>query len=211
MGCSSSNQVKTKKEQQIKYNKESNISKPSESEKKNELLENNKIVSEISVKPLDDNAGSFSYKDLPNYDLFEKFIKIEKVNKYIQFYQEREVINDIFNDIKPLIDDLFKRFGITYEIIKEDKTINCKEYNVVINKPEIKNSDYYFPLFFLNFWFYPPDAFHHKIKKFIFCEELTYKKGSLSISREACPEWSQTHSMIYRMKIEDKDKLSYAS
>ncbi len=71
MGCSSSNQVKTKEEQQIKYNKESNISKPPESEKKNELLENNKIVSEISVKPSDDNAGSFSYKDLPNYDLFE--------------------------------------------------------------------------------------------------------------------------------------------
>ena len=94
-------------------------------------------------------------------------MKIEKVNKYIQFYQEKEVIiNGIFNDIKHLIDELFKRFGLEYEIIEEDKTINCKECNVVINKPEIKNSDYYFPLFFLNFWFYPPDAFHHKIKRF---------------------------------------------
>ena len=47
---------------------------------------------------------SFSYKDLPNYDLFEEFMMKEKVQKYIQYYQGEEVINGIFNDIKPLID-----------------------------------------------------------------------------------------------------------
>ena len=156
------------------------------------------------------NAGSFSYKDLPNYDLFEEFMKIEKVNQYIQFYQENEVINGIFNDIKPLIDKLFKRFGIEYEVIKENKTINTNAYNVVYeSKMESKNSDYYFPLFFLNFWFYPSDAFQHKIKKFIFCEELKVSTKSKNIQpRLAFPEWEQTHSMIYLMKIQDKNYLS---
>ena len=153
---------------------------------------------------------SFSYKDLPNYDLFEEFMMKEKVQKYIQYYQGEEVINGIFNDIKPLIDDLFKRFGLTYEIIKENTTINCKEYNVVINEPKMenKNSDYYFPLFFLNFWFYPSDVFHHKIKKFIFCEEIKVSTKSFNQSRLAFPEWEQTHSMIYIMKIQNKNYLA---
>jgi heat shock protein HspQ len=146
--------------------------------------------------------------DLPNYDLFEKFRKKEKVQKYIQFYQENEVINGIFNDIKPLIDELFTRFGITYDIIEENTTIECNGINVDMSKPEIKNLDYYFPLFFLNFWFYPSDAFHHKkIEKFIFCEELIISTSSYSQPRPAFPEWDKTHSMIYRMKIEDKDYL----
>ena len=91
---------------------------------------------------------SFSYKDLPNYDLFEEFMKIEKVNQYIQFYQENEVINGIFNDIIPLIDKLFTRFGITYDIIEENTTIECNGLKVDMSKPEIKDLDYYFPLFF---------------------------------------------------------------
>ncbi len=74
--------------------------------------------SEVQPEPLDSNANSFSYMDLPNYDLFKEFMMKEKVQKYIQFYEDKkEVINGIFNDIKPLIDKLFKRFGIIYEII----------------------------------------------------------------------------------------------
>ena len=78
-----------------------------------------------------------------------------------------------------------------------------------MSKPEIKNSDYYFPLFFLNFWFYPSDAFHQKrIEKFIFCDELIISFTSNFYPRAAFPDWDKTHSMIYRMKIEDKDYLS---
>ena len=118
-------------------------------------------------------------------------MKLEKVHKYIQYYQGEEVINGIFNDIKPLIDELFTRFGITYEIIKENKTINSKAYNVVINESDMesKNSDYYFPLFFLNFWFYPSDAFHHKrIEGFIFCDELIISLSSNLYPRPAFPD-----------------------
>ena len=39
-------------------------------------------------------------------------------------------------------------------------------------------------------------------------EELIISTSSYSHPRPALPEWEQTHSMIYRMKIEDKDKLS---
>ena len=203
--------------------KVSNNSQSSESEKKNESLKNNKKESEKSEsskksensekpeKPSED-TGSTSYKDLPNYDLFEKFIKLKKVQQFIQnviYEGYGDAISGIFKDIKPLIDELFKRFGITYEIIKEDKTINCSGYNVVINKPDMTNSDFYLPLFFLNFWFYPPDAFHHKmIKKFIFCEELIFSTTSYSQPRAACPEWGQTHSMIYSMKIQDQTYLA---
>ena len=133
----------------------SNNSQSSESEKKNELLlKENKIdfeKSEKLEKSLEE-SGSTSYMDLPNYDLFEKFIKLKKVQEFIQnviYEGYGDAISGIFKDIKPLIDELFKRFGITYEIIKEDKTINCSGYNVVINKPDMTNSDFYLPLFFL--------------------------------------------------------------
>jgi len=202
MGCSNSGTVNTNepKSETINEQNESNLNNSQQTN--NNQQENN----------LDDLPISTSYKDLPNYDLFEKFINIKKVKEYIQtnmYDGYGKVIDGIFNDIKPLIDELFKRFGITYEIISENQTINCYGYNVVISKPEISNSDYYFPLFFLNFWFYPSDAFHHKIiKKFIFCEELIFSTSSYSQPRAACPEWEKTHSMIYSMKFEDKDYLA---
>ena len=59
---------------------------------------------------MDGKTSSFNYKYLPNYDLFEKFIKLEKVQKYIQYYKGEEVINGIFEVIKQLIDELFEKF-----------------------------------------------------------------------------------------------------
>ncbi len=232
MGCSNSevkdpdgykkpqNTPVVKGEQQINKKVSNNLQssdteKINESEKKNELLlKENKIdfeKSEKLEKSLEE-SGSISYMDLPNYDLFEKFIELRKVKQFIQnvvYDGYADVISGIFNDIKPLLDELFERFGITYEIIKENKTINCSGYNVIINKPDMTNSDFYLPLFFLNFWFYPKDAFHHKIiKKFIFCEELIFSTTSYSQPRAACPEWDQTHSMIYSMKTQDLTYLA---
>ena len=232
MGCSNSevkdpdgdkkpqNTPVVKGEQQINKKVSNNLQssdteKINESEKKNELLlKENKIDFEKSEKleKSSEESGSTSYMDLPNYDLFEKFIKIKKVQKFIQnvvYDGYADVISGIFNDIKPLLDELFERFGITYEIIEKNRTINCSGYNVIINKPDMTNSDFYLPLFFLNFWFYPKDAFHHKIiKKFIFCEELIFSTTSYSQPRAACPEWGQTHSMIYSMKIQDQTYLA---
>jgi hypothetical protein len=205
MGCSNSVEEKEFKETK----KENSITQP----KKKYNNERNFSQSEIVISENSSNIeNSLSYKDLPNYDLFEKFISIKKVQEYIQtniYEGYAEVIDGIFNDIKPLIDELFKRFGLTYEIISENQTINCNGYNVSISKPDMSNSDYYLPLFFLNFWFYPPDAFHHKIiKKFIFCNELLFSTSTYSQPRAACPEWDKTHSMIYSMQIQDKDYLS---
>ena len=231
MGCSNSGTVQTnepkvqaiqlndqivsnKKVDKIEANfqKPSNIPTPSVQQQNININKRNE-PNNIQKEKINDNLPtSTSYKDLPNYDLFEKFISIKKVQEYIQtniYEGYAEVIDGIFNDIKPLIDELFKRFGLTYEIISENQTINCNGYNVSISKPDMSNSDYYLPLFFLNFWFYPPDAFHHKIiKKFIFCEELIFSTTSYSQPRAACPEWDQTHSMIYSMKIQDLTYLA---
>ena len=205
MGCSNSVEEKDFKETKI----ENSIPQP----KKKINNERNFSQSEIVISENSSNIeNSLSYKDLPNYDLFEKFISIKKVQEYIQtniYEGYAEVIDGIFNDIKPLIDELFKRFGMTYEIISKNQTINCNGYNVSISKPDMSNSDYYLPLFFLNFWFYPTDAFHHKIiKKFIFCNELIFSTSTYSQPRAACPEWDKTHSMIYSMQIQDKDYLA---
>ena len=97
-----------KEEPQINK-KVSNNSQSSESEKKNESLKNNKKESEKSVKSeksekSSEDTGLISYKDLPNYDLFEKFIKLKKVKQFIQnvvFEGYADVISGIFNDIKP--------------------------------------------------------------------------------------------------------------
>jgi hypothetical protein len=78
-----------------------------------------------------------------------------------------------------------------------------------MSKPEMSNIDYYFPLFFLNFWFYPSDVFHLKIiKKFIFCKEIIFTTSLYSQPRESCPEWGITHSMIYGMKLQDPTYLA---
>ena len=148
-----------------------------------------------------------NYKNLPNYDLFEKFINMEKVKQYLDENISQgygEIIDGIFNDIKPLITELFKRFKIEYEIISQKKVIDCRSYQVVITPPQgTQNLDNYFPLFFMNFWFYPPEVFNRRIiKKFYFCEQLMFSTPSYSQPRAACPEWSQTHSMIYAMEYQ---------
>ena len=149
---------------------------------------------------------------MPNYDLFEKFIKLEKVKEFINENvndQSGEIITGIFDEIKPLVDELFKRFKIEYEIIKETKTFDCSSYRVDIYPVEsTKNLDNYFPLFFLNFWVYPPEVFKNRtIKKFYFCNELMMTTSSYSQPRAACPEW--THQcMLYRIQFEPHNYLS---
>jgi hypothetical protein len=154
-----------------------------------------------------------NYKNLPNYDLFEKFINMEKVKQYLDENISQgygEIIDGIFNDIKPLITELFKRFKIEYEIISQKKVIDCRSYQVVITPPQgTQNLDNYFPLFFMNFWFYPPEVFNRRIiKKFYFCEQLMFATSTYSQPRAACPEWSQTHSMIYAMEYQQSQYLA---
>ena len=154
-----------------------------------------------------------NYKNLPNYDLFEKFIKMEKVKQFLDeniFQGYGQIIDGIFNDIKPLITELFKRFKIEYEIISQKKVIDCISYKVVITPPKgTKNLDNYFPLFFMNLWFYPPEVFSRGIiKKFYFCDQLMFSTPSYSQPRAACPEWSQTHSMIYATEYQQSQYLA---
>ena len=154
-----------------------------------------------------------NYKNLPNSDLFEQFINMEKVKQYLNeniFKSNNRIIDGIFNDIKPLITELFKRFKIEYEIISQKKVIDCRSYQVVITPPKgTQNLDSYFPLFFMNFWFYPPEVFNRRIiKKFYFCEQLMFATSTYSQPRAACPEWSQTHSMIYAMEYQQSQYLA---
>ena len=154
-----------------------------------------------------------NYKNLPNSDLFEQFINMEKVKQYLNeniFKSNNRIIDGIFNDIKPLITELFKRFKIEYEIISQKKVIDCRSYQVVITPPQgTQNLDNYFPLFFMNFWFYPPEVFNRRIiKKFYFCEQLMFATSTYSQPRAACPEWSQTHSMIYAMEYQQSQYLA---
>ena len=137
-----------------------------------------------------------SYKNLPNYDLFEKFINIKKVKEYLE---DREIIDGIFDEIKPLIKELFNRFKIQFEIITKNQVIDCVSYKVELTaSTNQENLDNYFPLFFLNFWHYPAEAFHHRIiKKFIFCDQLMFTTPSYSQPRAACPEWYKTCSTIF--------------
>ena len=144
------------------------------------------------------NENSLVYKNLPNYDLFEKFIKIQKVKDYLNnnifkgAFTKR--IDGIFKEIEPLLKELFNRFGLGFDVITKKQTIDCVSYRVDITPYKNSQSlDFYFPLFFLNFWFHPPEAFHHKIiKKFIFCEELIITTSTYSQPRAACPEWGKT-------------------
>ena len=152
-------------------------------------------------------------QNLPNYDLFEKFINMEKVKQFLDENISQgygQIIDGIFNDIKPLITELFKRFKIEYEIISQKKVIDCGSYQVVITPPKgTQNLDNYFPLFFMNFWFYPPEVFNRRIiKKFYFCDKITFSTPTYSQPRAACPEWSQTHSMIYAMEYQQSQYLA---
>ena len=166
-----------------------------------------------TVKKTISKEEMIDFKKLPNYDLFEKFINIEKVKEYLEeniFNDNQEIISGIFTQIKPLINELFKRFQIEYEIISQKKVIDCGSYKVEITPPnDSQSSDNYFPLFFLNFWFYPPEVFSRRIiKKFFFCDQLMYSTPSYSQPRAACPEWSQTCSMIYSMEYQTNQYLA---
>ena len=155
---------------------------------------------------------SVNYENLPNYDLFEKFIKLKKVQEFIDLNvnnEYEEIVTGIYDEIKPLVDELFKRFKIDYEIISEAKTFDCRSYRVDIYPVESPdNADNYFPLFFLNFWFYPPEVFSNRvIKKFYFCQELLITTSSYSQPRAACPEWTY-QCMLYRMQFDPQYYLA---
>ena len=178
--------------------------------KKNLLKKKDKDI-KSSVKK---NENSLVYKNLPNYDLFEKFIKIQKVKDYLNnnifkgAFTKRT--DGIFKEIEPLLKELFNRFGLGFDVITKKQTIDCVSYRVDITPYKNSQSlDFYFPLFFLNFWFYPPEAFHHKIiKKFIFCEELIITTSTYSQPRAACPEWTKTCSMLYAIQEQDMNYLA---
>ena len=177
--------------------------------------EQKKIESNITktVKKTISKEEMIDFKKLPNYDLFEKFINMDKVKEYLEeniFNYNQEIISGIFTQIKPLIDELFKRFQIDYEIISQKKVIDCGSYRVDLTPPQdSQSSDNYFPLFFLNFWFYPPEVFSRRIiKKFFFCDQLMFSTPSYSQPRAACPEWSQTCSMLYSMEYQSNQYLA---
>ena len=206
MGCSGN----VKETQNINQSKNNNVqSAKSNVISQNQMAQQGNNVNNINVyqglndNDIDDsvenNENSLDYKNLPNYDLFEKFIKIKKVKDYLnnnvfQGNYYSQTIDGIFEEIKPLLKELFNRFGLGFDVITQKQTIDCRSYRVDITPYKNSQSlDFYFPLFFLNFWFYPPEAFHHKIiKKFIFCEELIISTSAYSQPRAACPEWSKT-------------------
>ena len=179
-----------------------NVYKQQQNQEYNNNVNNINVYQGLNDNDIDDsvenNENSLDYKNLPNYDLFEKFIKIKKVKDYLNnnifkgAFTKR--IDGIFKEIEPLLKELFNRFGLGFDVITQKQTIDCGSYRVDITPYKDSESlDFYFPLFFLNFWFYPPEAFHHKIiKKFIFCEELIITTSTYSQPRAACPEWGKT-------------------
>jgi F0F1-type ATP synthase membrane subunit b/b' len=180
-------------------------------DKKKIELDNQKKNIEKNVENIN-KPISVDYNNLPNYDLFEKFIKLKKVKEFIETNVNggyEEIITGIYDEIKPLVDELFKRFKIEYEIISKAKTFDCHSYRVDIRPVESsKNADNYFPLFFLNFWFYPPEVFQNRvIKKFYFCQELLITTSSYSQPRAACPEWTY-QCMLYRMQFDPHNYLT---
>ena len=183
--------------------------KPETTQQNKQLPQQNsyKKVDNPVKKKVISKEEMMSYKNLPNYDLFEKFINIKKVKEYLE---DREIIDGIFDEIKPLIKELFNRFKIQFEIITKNQVIDCVSYKVELTaSTNQENLDNYFPLFFLNFWHYPAEAFHHRIiKKFIFCDQLMFTTPSYSQPRAACPEWYKTSSMIYSMEIQSNDYLA---
>ena len=207
--------------QNLEYNNNVNninVYQQHQNQEYNNNVNNINVYQGLNDNDIDDsvenNENSLDYKNLPNYDLFEKFIKIKKVKDYLNnnifqgYYSQ--TIDGIFKEIEPLLKQLFNRFGLGFDVITQKQTIDCRSYRVDITPYKNSQSlDFYFPLFFLNFWFYPPEAFHHKIiKKFIFCEELIITTSAYSQPRAACPEWTKTCSMLYAIQYQDMNYLA---
>jgi ankyrin repeat protein len=149
-----------------------------------------------------------SHKGLPNSDLRKRFLQRPLVKEYIGLFitsgslntspDKYSTVKGVFKEIKEDLDELFERFGITYQLPSMDYTQDCESYRLILSPSSEMDLDLYIPLFFLEFSLYTPEYIKKsKIKSVYFVGYLTFATDQYSQYRAACPEWGPTESLYY--------------
>ncbi|MCQ2819741.1 MAG: hypothetical protein MJ252_20950 [archaeon] len=146
------------------------------------------------------------FKKFENGDLIIEFLKkplvkiyideIFRPNKSIQeFHYEK--IKGIYEQIKPLIDELSKRTKLKYNIPKNNLKIRLLTYKIECTPATIIDLDNYMPIFFLEWAIYPKSFIKRtKLKALTFVHQIKCNSDGNIQTRAGCPETTKTESLI---------------
>lgn len=169
----------------------------------------NSIDNKIHILQINDTNEYLpqgNYQEMPNYDLLYSFLQLPLVKTYIneiflpnktikQFHYEK--IKGIFKQIKPILDSLFKRLGITYKIPIKLFKVRLITYNLDCKPSTEEDLDMYIPIFFMEWCIYPKSFIKKsKLKQVIFVHEIQFSSPYFKQYRAGCPETNQIHSLI---------------
>jgi hypothetical protein len=151
-----------------------------------------------------------NYRNFENYPILNSLLnkplmkiyinEIFRPNKSIKSFQYQK-IKGIFNQIKPEINSLFKKFNI--KLVIPNKPFKYKSFNYSLegNPATTEDLDNYFPIFLMELLIYPKSFIKNsKIKKIIILHNIQLKKINLSQERSGFPEFTETKSLILSSK-----------
>ena len=156
-----------------------------------------------------DNTIKFD-QNLPNKDLRDKFMAKTEVQTYFKtffklewmhFPQHESAYKGIFQIIKPDIEELFSRFGISLQLPSQQYIQDSCSFKMDLKPASQNNLDRYSPLFFLEWSIYPAELIKKlQLKSVYFIEDLNFITNDLNQYRAAVPDYCKSMSMYYVVK-----------
>lgn len=151
-----------------------------------------------------------NFLNIENYDLLHSFLSLPLVAVYINeiFKPNKSIkpfhypkIKGIFKEIKPLLDELFKRNKLSYKIPVSRFQVKVITYKLDCAPSTEEDLDMYMPIFFMEWCIYPKSFIKKsKLKNVIFVDRIQFTTPFFSQYRAGCPETNQTESLVLSTK-----------
>ena len=161
-------------------------------------------------------APQGNYKNLENYNIFQRFMKKPLVKIYIEeiFLPNKEIkdfqiqkITGIYDQIKEDLDELFSHLGMELKIPEAKYYLSTDTFEITCNPATQRDLDIYTPLLMLEWWIYPKKFIKRTtIKTLTLVHDIEFKTESYTQDRKGCPEYKNTKSIVFSV---DETNFAY--
>lgn len=160
----------------------------------------------LQLSDTNDFIPQGNFEKLENYDLLYSFLskplvsifinEIFRPNKTIKSFHYQK-IKGIYHQIKPELDELFKRNKISYKIPTKRFIVKVISYKLDCAPSSEEDLDMYLPIFFMEWCLYPKSFIKQsKLKHVIFVNNIQFTTPFFTQYRAGCPETNETESLV---------------
>lgn len=200
MGCSSSKVIRSENKRD-KLSLNTKINRPNNI---NHNKSNNLLMSPRKIDIMEHSTENFQ-----NVDILDRLMaKPLAAAFYTKIFQYKNINHEMENEfkglyhlIKPEIEDLARRYELTFDIPKDHFEIDLKSFKLEFTPCNEADIDLYIPLFIFEILIYPKSFIKKlEIKSFTFINSLNFVTTEYEQYRAACPEYYKTMSLYYCAK-----------